>query len=93
MRFAQNTLGTRQQRFALLGHVNAAPPALEQFCAQQHLQFSDLLAQRRLAHPALVRRPAEMPGAGNRHGVFQVAQGQAGKACGHGGNIGGQRPI
>ena len=81
--------GGGEDLLGALGHVEAdigqrdfARPPLHQLGADLALQFADLHGQRRLGHRAVRRRPAEMPMAGERSEITQLAQGDhSDKVC------------
>ena len=71
----QDVFGAPRHVEADVGERNIARPALDQFGADFALQFAHLHRQRRLGHGAVRRRPAEMPVAGERGQITQLAQG------------------
>ena len=65
-RGGEDLLGALRHVQAGVGERDLARPPLDQFGADLALQLADLHRQRRLGDGAVVRRPAEMPVAGER---------------------------
>ena len=71
----EDTFGALRDFETGLGQRDLACPPLDQFGADLALQFAHLHGQRRLSDRAVLRRPAEMPMAGERGQIAKLTQG------------------
>ncbi len=70
--FVQHASGAHNHLFADFGELHVPRLTLHQLDAEILLELFELRGQRGLAHERAFRRPAEMPGVGERHQVFEI---------------------
>ena len=85
VRVQQHQLYLAEQHHAARSRLHPAVAPLEQARGQPVFQFAQLLTKCRRADGASLGCATEVPCAVHRRGIFEVAQGQAGKACCHDG--------